>query len=102
MSQGDYGGQRANMEDASMAGTLASQARLLWPKEVEILELLYRDAGEVVSRARFLDEIWGTEQFVSNRSVDTHILHLRQKLEVDPHKPQYLLTVHGVGYRLCP
>ena len=82
--------------------TLGGTTHSLSPKEVEILELLYRDAGEVVSRARFMDEIWGTEQFVSNRSVDTHILHLRQKLEVDPHNPRYLLTVHGAGYRLCP
>ncbi|MFQ5507445.1 MAG: response regulator transcription factor [Planctomycetota bacterium] len=73
----------------------------LSPKEAGLLELLYRHAGSVVSRNRFLDEVWGSDRFVSNRTIDTHILHLRKKLEEDPGNPPHLLTVHGVGYRLC-
>ncbi len=72
----------------------------LSPKEAAMLGLLYADLGKVVSRSRFLTEVWGSDQFVGDRTVDTHILHLRQKLEIDPKQPVYLRTVHGVGYRL--
>lgn len=73
----------------------------LSPKEAGMLRLLYRDRGTVVRRERFLDEVWGTDQFVGNRTVDTHMLNLRNKVERDPKTPQFLLTVHGVGYRLA-
>ena len=80
--------------------TKDGEAHPLSPKEVGMLELLYRDAGEVVTRTRFLEEVWGSDQFVSDRTIDTHILHLRQKLEADPKHPEHLITVHGAGYRL--
>jgi DNA-binding response OmpR family regulator len=72
----------------------------LSPKEAGMLLLLYRAGGEAVRRERFLDEVWGTADFVGPRTVDTHVLNLRQKLEADPRQPRHLLTVHGVGYRL--
>jgi DNA-binding response OmpR family regulator len=53
-----------------------------------------------VSRDRFLDEVWGDEAIVGHRTIDTHVLNLRQKIEADPHHPVHLVTVHGVGYRL--
>lgn len=70
-------------------------------KEAAILELLWRERGKVVPRARFLSELWGS-RFVGNRSIDTHVLNLRKKLERDPKAPAHLLTAHGVGYRLVP
>lgn len=70
-------------------------------KEAGILALLIQDCGKVVPRRRFLDELWG-RRFVGNRSIDTHILNLRKKIEQDPRDPQHLLTAHGVGYRLVP
>jgi len=72
----------------------------LSPREAAILVLLVREAGRVVSRDRFLDEVWGEESLVGHRTIDTHILNLRQKIERDPSDPVHLLTVHGVGYRL--
>lgn len=69
-------------------------------KEAAILSLLHRNSNRVVSRDRFLDEIWGEEPLVSHRTIDTHVLNLRQKLEDDPKSPTHLVTVHGVGYRL--
>ncbi|MCA8944163.1 MAG: response regulator transcription factor [Planctomycetes bacterium] len=72
----------------------------LSPKEAAMLQLLFANRGVAVRRERFLDEVWGTDQFVGNRTVDTHVLNLRQKLEEDPREPRHLLTVHGVGYRL--
>ncbi|MCC6670363.1 MAG: response regulator transcription factor [Planctomycetes bacterium] len=72
----------------------------LSPKEAAILALLHAEAGKAVSRSRFLDEVWGGDRFVGTRTIDTHVLNLRQKLERDPAAPRHLLTVHGVGYRL--
>ncbi|HZN40041.1 MAG TPA: response regulator transcription factor [Planctomycetota bacterium] len=72
----------------------------LSPTETAMLALLWQERGRVVDRARFLREVWGGSS-ISNRTVDTHLLHLRQKLEVDPKEPVHLLTVHGVGYRLA-
>ena len=72
----------------------------LSPKEAGILRLLYEEAGRAVSRDRFLRELWGEDAAVTNRTIDTHVLHLRQKLEDDARAPRHLVTVHGVGYRL--
>jgi DNA-binding response OmpR family regulator len=69
-------------------------------KEAAMLGLLHQNLGKAVSRERFLNEVWGTDQFVGTRTVDTHMLNLRQKLELDHKNPRFLLTVHGVGYRL--
>jgi DNA-binding response OmpR family regulator len=57
--------------------------------------------GRAVSRAQFLRDVWGGDQFVGDRTIDTHMLNLRQKAESDPKQPQHLLTVHGIGYRLA-
>lgn len=72
----------------------------LSPKEAAMLALLRREAGRAVSRARFLEEVWGGEDHVGGRTVDTHVLNLRQKIEVDARQPRHIQTVHGVGYRL--
>ena len=65
-----------------------------------MLRLLRQKLGRAVSRADFLREVWGGDQFVGDRTIDTHMLNLRQKLERDHTRPAHLLTVHGVGYRL--
>jgi DNA-binding response OmpR family regulator len=72
----------------------------LSPKEAAMLALLRAAHGKAVSRARFLQEVWGGDQFVGDRTIDTHMLNLRQKVEPEPRQPRYLLTVHGIGYRL--
>ncbi|MEK7753894.1 MAG: response regulator transcription factor [Acidobacteriota bacterium] len=69
-------------------------------KEFEILGLLARRAGEVVTRDEFLDTLWGQEKYITHRVIDTHIASLRKKLEADPNNPKYILSVRGVGYRL--
>jgi DNA-binding response OmpR family regulator len=76
-----------------------STVQRLSPTETAMLALLWRERGRVVDRTRFLREVWGGAS-ISDRTVDTHLLHLRQKLERDPKAPAHLLTVHGVGYRL--
>ena len=68
-------------------------------KEFDLLRLLVQCRGEVVSRDRILNEVWGYDAMPSTRTVDTHIVKLRQKLEEDPAHPTYILSVYGEGYR---
>jgi two-component system alkaline phosphatase synthesis response regulator PhoP len=70
-------------------------------KEFDLLRYLVEHRGEVVTRDRLLDEVWGYDQFPTTRTVDTHVLRLRQKFETDPEHPQFILTVHGQGYRFA-
>jgi len=72
----------------------------LTPKEFAMLRLLLESPGEVVSRDRFLDVVWGYTAFPTTRTVDKHIVGLRHKLEDNPEQPRWITTVHGVGYRL--
>lgn len=71
----------------------------LTAKEYDVLRLLIRCRGEVVSRDRMLNEVWGYEASLTTRTVDNHILKLRQKLEDDPANPTYILSVYGEGYK---
>jgi two-component system alkaline phosphatase synthesis response regulator PhoP len=68
-------------------------------KEFELLKYFICHSGEALSRDRLLEDVWGYEKFPTTRTVDTHLVRLRQKLEPDPEQPQYFLTVHGTGYR---
>jgi len=72
----------------------------LTPKEFAMLELMFRHRGEVVSRERFLDVVWGYDAYPTTRTVDNHVSTLRAKIETDAAEPKILRTVHGVGYRL--
>ncbi len=72
----------------------------LSPTERRVLELLAQHRGQVVSRARLLDVVWGLDDVPTTRTVDFHLRQLRKKIEPDPAAPRYLTTVHGVGYRL--
>jgi DNA-binding response OmpR family regulator len=72
----------------------------LSPKEFGILAYLASRAGEVVTRDELLDEVWGYDLYPTTRTVDNHIAQLRAKIENNPAEPRYLLTVHGVGYKL--
>jgi len=67
--------------------------------ELEILRLLILNKEQPVSRERVLNEVWGYQSLPATRTVDNHIVRLRQKLEEDPKNPQHILTVHGMGYK---
>jgi two-component system alkaline phosphatase synthesis response regulator PhoP len=71
----------------------------LTPKEFEIMRFFVRHHGEALTRERMLNEVWGYESYPTTRTVDTHILKLRQKLEPDPAKPRYILSIYGEGYK---
>ena len=68
-------------------------------KEFELLSLLMANAGQVVTRAKIFDEVWGTDWLGDTRTLDVHIRWLREKVEVNPSRPQFIQTVRGVGYR---
>jgi two-component system alkaline phosphatase synthesis response regulator PhoP len=70
-------------------------------KEFDLLTYLVEHRGDIVTRDRLLDEVWGYDRFPTTRTVDTHILRLRQKFETDPERPAFILTVHGQGYRFA-
>ena len=67
--------------------------------EFELLKYFICHAGETLSRDRLLEDVWGYDNYPTTRTIDTHLVRLRQKLEPDPEQPQYFLTVHGTGYR---
>jgi DNA-binding response OmpR family regulator len=67
--------------------------------EFEILGALARSPGRVLTRETLLEHVWGDSEYRDPRTVDVHIRHLREKLEVDPKQPEFLFTVRGVGYR---
>jgi len=67
--------------------------------EFELLKYFVCHAGEVLSRDRLLEEVWGYDRYPTTRTVDAHLVRLRQKLEPNPEQPRFFLTVHGTGYR---
>lgn len=73
----------------------------LTPKEYELLSVLAEHRGTVVRSAHLLMRVWGYDSGIRTRTLDVHIGRLRAKLEPDTRRPQYILTVPGVGYRLC-
>jgi DNA-binding response OmpR family regulator len=73
----------------------------LRPKEFELLMALLRRDGGLVSRLDLLREVWGYDADVVSRTVDTHVAELRRKLEDEPARPRYILTVRKAGYRLA-
>ena len=68
-------------------------------KEFELLEILIKNKGRVMTRDFLLDKIWGYEYLGETRTVDVHIRHLRQKIEEDDKNPAYIQTIRGIGYR---
>ncbi|QOC22388.1 response regulator transcription factor [Wenzhouxiangella sp. AB-CW3] len=77
-----------------------SEEVLIAPREFDLLVALHRHDGKAVSRQDLLAEVWGHPGAVITRTVDTHIAELRRKLEPDPNRPRYILTVRKYGYRL--
>lgn len=71
-------------------------------KEFELLEILIKNKGKILTRDTLLDKIWGYEYIGETRTVDVHIRYLRKKIEADDKKPKFIETIRGVGYRFNP
>lgn len=69
-------------------------------KEFELLELLMRNAGRVLTRGQLIDRVWGSDYFGDTKTLDVHIKRIRSKIEVVPSEPKALVTVRGLGYRI--
>ena len=70
-------------------------------KEFELLELLLRNAGRVLTRGQLIDRVWGSDYVGDTKTLDVHVKRIRAKVEVDPANPVRLLTVRGLGYKLA-
>ena len=68
-------------------------------KEFELLELLLRNAGRVLTRGQLIDRVWGSDYFGDTKTLDVHIKRIRSKIEQSPSEPERLVTVRGLGYR---
>jgi len=68
-------------------------------KEFDLLELLLRNAGRVLTRGQLIDRVWGADYVGDTKTLDVHVKRLRAKIEPDPANPKYLVTVRGLGYK---
>jgi two-component system, OmpR family, response regulator RegX3 len=69
-------------------------------KEFDLLELLVRNAGRVLTRGQIIDRVWGSDYVGDTKTLDVHVKRLRAKIEEDPREPTLILTVRGLGYKL--
>ncbi|MGH8969183.1 MAG: winged helix-turn-helix domain-containing protein [Actinomycetes bacterium] len=71
-------------------------------KEFELLELLLRNAGRVLTRGQLIDRVWGADYVGDTKTLDVHVKRLRAKVEPDPATPRHIVTVRGLGYKFEP
>jgi len=88
-----------SIDFSKMEVTRNSEPIVLTAQEFKTLKFLVQNAERVISRDELLNEVWGYQNYPSTRTVDNHILKLRQKLERDPANPVHFRTVHGMGYK---
>jgi two-component system, OmpR family, response regulator RegX3 len=79
--------------------TVSNTAVALPLKEFELLEILLRNAGRVLTRMQLIDRVWGSDYVGDTKTLDVHVKRLRGKIEPDPANPRYLVTVRGLGYK---
>lgn len=89
----------ARIDFTSMEADRAGAPVAMTAQEFKLLKFFASSPGIVHSRDALLNEVWGYQNYPSSRTVDNHVLRLRQKLEPDPGNPRYFLTVHGAGYK---
>jgi two-component system response regulator RegX3 len=79
--------------------TVNSDSVTLPLKEFELLELLLRNAGRVLTRTQLIDRVWGSDYVGDTKTLDVHVKRLRAKIETEPARPRHLVTVRGLGYK---
>ena len=84
-----------------MRARVGGQPVDLTPTEFELLATLAREPGRVFTRGQLLDALHGVTLETYERAIDAHVKNLRKKIEPEPGRPRYVLTVHGVGYRFA-
>lgn len=91
-----------HVDFAKMELHRAGQLVPLTAQEFKVLKFMTQNPERVISRDELLNEVWGYQNYPSTRTVDNHILKLRQKLEKDPANPAHFRTVHSAGYKFVP
>jgi DNA-binding response OmpR family regulator len=94
-----YRFDQVEIDFEKLQATRAGSPIELTSREYDILRLLVRHRGEVVTRDRILDQVWGPDVYLTTRTIDNHILKLRQKIEEDPANPRFILSIYGEGYK---
>lgn len=89
----------ASVDFTSMEAKRKGEPVTLTAQEFKLLKFFAASPGTVHSRDALLNEVWGYQNYPSSRTVDNHVLRLRQKLEPDPGNPRFFLTMHGAGYK---
>jgi DNA-binding response OmpR family regulator len=84
---------------SSMTVQVQGRSVLTTVREFRLLEYMANHRGRVLTRDQLLDAVWKETPFVTPRSIDVYIRRLREKIEPDPQRPQYLKTLRGIGYR---
>jgi two-component system response regulator RegX3 len=79
--------------------TVKGEHTLLPLKEFELLEMLLRNTGRVLTRAQLIDRVWGSDYVGDTKTLDVHVKRLRGKVEPDPANPEFIITVRGLGYK---
>lgn len=82
--------------------TVSGAAVPLPLKEFELLEMLLRNAGRVLTRGQLIDRVWGADYVGDTKTLDVHVKRLRSKIEPEPSAPRYIVTVRGLGYKFEP
>jgi len=100
--EGEFGFGRVRVNFREMSACRNGQPVELTTMEFKALKYLVQNARRVISRNELLNEVWGYENYPCTRTVDNHILRLRQKLEQYPSRPVHIRTVHGAGYKFLP
>ena len=91
---------RAKIDPSSYEAVLGGSVIPLTPREMELLIFLHQQRGRVLSRDRILEVVWGVKYFGTTRALDQCVAQIRKKIGDDGRTPEFLLTVHGVGYKL--
>ena len=82
--------------------TVSGDAVPLPLKEFELLEMLLRNAGRVLTRGQLIDRVWGADYVGDTKTLDVHVKRLRSKIEPEPSTPRHIVTVRGLGYKFEP
>lgn len=92
-------GGRVRMDADSHTVTVGGEPVSMPLKEFDLLEYLLRNAGRVLTRGQLIDRIWGADYVGDTKTLDVHVKRLRSKIEEEPSRPRYLVTVRGLGYK---
>ena len=92
-------GGRVRMDVDSHTVTVGGEPVSMPLKEFDLLEYLLRNAGRVLTRGQLIDRIWGADYVGDTKTLDVHVQRLRSKIEEEPSRPRYLVTVRGLGYK---